>query len=66
MLKMYVTLQNMFIAGVDRVRDGERGATATEYALLVGLIAVVITVGIGAFGQSLLGYFNGLFGQLKI
>ncbi len=60
MLKMYVTLQNMFIAGIDRVKDGERGATATEYALLVALIATVIIVGVTAFGGALSGFFTTL------
>jgi len=41
------------------VRD-ERGATATEYGLLVGFIAIVIVVGVGFFGESLNTYFEGL------
>lgn len=36
---------------------GDRGATAVEYALMVGLIAVVIVVAVVAFGLSV----NGLF-----
>ena len=39
-------------------RDGDRGATATEYALLVALIALVIVVGVGAFGTQLNDFFN--------
>lgn len=42
-----------------RVRD-ERGATATEYGLLVGFIAIVIVTGVGMFGTALDGYFTGL------
>jgi pilus assembly protein Flp/PilA len=38
----------------------ERGATATEYALLVGLIALIIVVGVGAFGGALNTWFNTL------
>lgn len=38
----------------------ERGATATEYGLLVGLIALIIVVGVGFFGSSLDAYFNSL------
>lgn len=38
----------------------ERGATATEYALLVALIAIVLVVGVGAFGGAL----NDFFGRL--
>ena len=38
----------------------ERGATATEYALLVGLIALIIVVGVGLFGQALNTWFTSL------
>lgn len=41
------------------VRD-ERGATATEYGLLVGFIAIIIVAGVGFFGTALDTYFNGL------
>jgi pilus assembly protein Flp/PilA len=45
----------------DLTRDrGERGATATEYGLLVGFIAIVIVAGVGFFGESLDAYFTGL------
>ena len=40
---------------------GERGATAVEYGLLVGLIAVVIIVAVGLLGTKL----NGLFTSVK-
>jgi pilus assembly protein Flp/PilA len=36
----------------------ERGATATEYALLVALIALVIVVGVTAFGTQLNDFFT--------
>jgi pilus assembly protein Flp/PilA len=38
----------------------ERGATATEYSLLVGLIALVIVGGVGLFGGALNGFFDTL------
>ena len=34
-------------------RDGEEGASLVEYALLVGLIAMVCLVAIAFFGQSM-------------
>ncbi|NVM99293.1 Flp family type IVb pilin [Arthrobacter sp. SDTb3-6] len=64
MLKMYVTLQSLFIAGADRVKDSERGATATEYALLIALIAVVIVVGVSFFGSALSDFFTTLGGKV--
>lgn len=66
MLKLYVTMQTLFTAGVDRLKDGERGATATEYALLIALIAVAIVVAVGAFGTALSDFFTGLPAKLKI
>jgi pilus assembly protein Flp/PilA len=39
---------------------GEKGATATEYSLLVGLIALVIVIGVTAFGANLNAFFGGL------
>lgn len=36
----------------------DRGATAAEYALMVGLIAVVIVVAVAAFGLSVRGLFE--------
>ena len=52
----------MIVAMHTRVttRDSERGATATEYALLVALIALVIVVGVTAFGSALNDFFNSI------
>ncbi|MET3719021.1 Flp family type IVb pilin [Arthrobacter sp. UYEF21] len=49
-----------FVAGVKDRLSSEKGATATEYSLLVGLIALVIVVGVGLFGTNLNNFFNGL------
>lgn len=46
-------------------RDDERGATATEYGLLVGLIALIIVVGVGLFGNNLNTFFNNLAGTVS-
>ncbi|WP_422933871.1 Flp family type IVb pilin [Sinomonas sp. P47F7] len=40
--------------------DREKGATATEYALLVGLIALVIIAGVTLFGANLQTFFSSL------
>ena len=48
-----------------RARPGEHGATAVEYALMVGLIAVVIVAAVTAFGISVNNLFfipAGVFG----
>lgn len=49
-----------FVAGVKDRFSSEKGATATEYSLLVGLIALGIVLGVTAFGTALNGWFDGL------
>ena len=41
-------------------REEEKGATATEYALLVAFIAFAIIAGATLFGNALSGYFDAL------
>ena len=53
MLEKFITL--MLIG-----RDEEKGATATEYALLVAFIAFAVIAGVTLFGTALSGYFSGL------
>jgi Flp pilus assembly pilin Flp len=43
--------------------QGEEGATASEYALMAGLIAVVIAVAVTAFGIAVDGTFLSLTSQ---
>jgi pilus assembly protein Flp/PilA len=43
----------------------QKGATATEYSLLVGLIALVLVVGVGAFGGALNTWFDSLGTTVK-
>lgn len=42
----------------------DRGATAVEYGLLVGLIAIAIIVAVTAFGTSLAALFTSIKGKL--
>ena len=50
----------MFLADLPERKKSERGATATEYGLLVGLIALAIIIGVTAFGGALNTFFQGL------
>ncbi len=45
---------------------GEEGQTMAEYGMLVALIAVIAAVGVGVFGGSLNGFFNGLGSSLGL
>ncbi|MEX5301821.1 Flp family type IVb pilin [Kocuria sabuli] len=63
MLPLLVTLQ--YVADtknsiVDRLTREEKGATAVEYGLIVGLIAVVIIVAVTLLGNQL----NALLGKV--
>jgi pilus assembly protein Flp/PilA len=49
----------------EELQDGERGATATEYAVLVGFIALVIVIGVTAFGSALETYYEGAVATVK-
>lgn len=49
-----------------RAASEEVGATATEYSILVGFIAIVIVTGVGAFGTVLNVYFNWLSTGVKV
>jgi pilus assembly protein Flp/PilA len=54
-------MQSYFVTTQDKFQNrGERGATAVEYGLLVGLIAVAIIATVGLLGGEL----NGLFDQV--
>lgn len=50
--RLLVTVRAMFTT--------EKGATATEYSLLVGLIALVIVAGVTLFGTNLQTFFSSL------
>lgn len=56
LLKMIVAMQVRFTQASDK----ERGATATEYALLVAMIATVIIVGVAVFGSAVSDFFSSL------
>ncbi len=65
MLMMYVFSAAIPAAWWARLRlagdeSGEKGATATEYAILVGFITIAIVGGVAAFGTALDGYFGEL------
>ena len=56
MQKFYATMLSLVAAAKDRTQE-EKGATAVEYGLLVGLIAVAIILTVTLLGDTL----NGLF-----
>ena len=51
-----------FIAGVKARFESEKGATATEYSLLIAFVAFAIIAGAIVFGEALGGWFTELGG----
>jgi pilus assembly protein Flp/PilA len=64
MLSLIATLQTLGFAAKDRLRN-EKGATAVEYGIMVGLIAVVIIVAVTALGTNLTSLFTKISGSVK-
>lgn len=58
MNSIYVTLYIFGLNLKDRFHNEDRGATAVEYGLLVGLIAVVIITAVVLLGGNLKDLFN--------
>ena len=60
MLNVYAAIATLSSFGEGRLNREEKGATAVEYGLMVGLIAVVIIVAVTALG----GQLNSLFTEV--
>lgn len=56
----FTTVLQQFAITVRAFFSNEKGATATEYSLLVGLIALVIVAGVTLFGTNLQTFFSSL------
>lgn len=59
---LFITLSLTDLRGE---RKTERGATATEYSLLVAFIAFSIIIGVGLFGDELNTWFTDLSKTVK-
>jgi pilus assembly protein Flp/PilA len=58
MQKAYATLVSLIAVAQDRLEREEKGATAVEYGLMVGLIAVVIIAAVTLLGGELKSLFE--------
>ena len=54
------TIVTLYSFAEERLKREEKGATAVEYGLMVGLIAVVIIVAVTALGSRLDGLFDSI------
>ncbi len=64
MINLYTTLVSLVSLAKERVRAEEKGATAVEYGLMVGLIAVAIIVTVQLLGTELNGLFTAITNAL--
>ena len=55
---------SLYALAQDRLRKEEDGATAVEYGLMVGLIAVAIIAVVGFLGDDLAALFQGVRDEL--
>ncbi|MUN62142.1 Flp family type IVb pilin [Kocuria sediminis] len=60
MLPLFITLQTLFGDAKARLSGEEKGATAVEYGLLIGLVAVVLVAAIALLGPA----FAGMMGRI--
>ena len=64
MLNTYATLVSLVAFAQDRLKRDEKGATAVEYGLMVGLIAVVIIGIVSTLGGQLAELFTTVSNEL--
>ena len=64
MLKIYATLASLVAVAEHRIKE-EKGATAVEYGLLVGLIAVAIIITVTTLGGQLDALFTKVTSKLS-
>jgi len=60
MLNPFTTLVTLVAFASDRLKREEKGATAVEYGLMVGLIAVVIIAAVTLLGEQLRDLFTSI------
>lgn len=58
------TVATLYSFAAERLRREEKGATAVEYGLMVGLIAVAIIVAVALLGDTLTGLFEDVAAEL--
>jgi pilus assembly protein Flp/PilA len=63
-LNTYATLVSLVALAQDRLKRDEKGATAVEYGLMVGLIAVVIITAVTLLGDNLAVMFDDIANEL--
>ena len=66
MTQLYTTLYTFIAFTADRLKEEQKGATAVEYGLMVGLIAVVIIGAVTLLGGELKTLFTTIQTKLGV
>jgi pilus assembly protein Flp/PilA len=66
MLPLFITLQTIFGDAKARLTGEEKGATAVEYGLIIGLMAVVLIAAFVVLGPALETLFTDVAGEMDI
>jgi pilus assembly protein Flp/PilA len=64
MLPLFITLQTIFGDAKARLSNEEKGATAVEYGLLIGLVAIVLVGAIALLGPAFTTMMNNIIATL--
>jgi len=64
MLNPFATVVTLLSLAQDRLKREEKGATAVEYGLMVGLIAVVIIAAVTLLGNDLKALFESITAKI--
>jgi pilus assembly protein Flp/PilA len=59
-LNLFTALQTLAFTTADRLKSEEKGASAVEYAILIGLIAAAVVAAATAFRPMLVGLFQNI------
>ncbi|GAB2619229.1 hypothetical protein GCM10009696_25940 [Kocuria himachalensis] len=66
MLPLFITVQAFFTDTFERIERNEKGATAVEYGLLIGLVAIAIVTALVVLGDSMEGLVDDITTMLNI
>ncbi|MEX5269439.1 Flp family type IVb pilin [Kocuria sp. CPCC 205292] len=64
MLPLFITIQTFFTDTIERIERNEKGATAVEYGLLLGLVAIVLVGAIAVLKDDFTAMITNIGGQL--
>ena len=65
MLPLFITLQTIFGDAKTRLSGEEKGATAVEYGLLIGLVSLILVAALVALGPEFIALVTRIGDQIN-